>query len=76
MSLDSSPFKPSSQYLELGYAMKFLCCFAGNVEHLYVTRAVVYLRAGEGLGEREKKNQLKLFILTKLEHSRLNAGFK
>jgi hypothetical protein len=56
MSLDSSPFKPSSQYLELGYAMKFLCCFAGNVEHLYVTRAAVYLRAGEGLGEREKES--------------------
>jgi hypothetical protein len=40
--LNSIAFKPASQYTELGFTMKFLCSFSGNVEFLHVTRVVLY----------------------------------
>jgi len=39
--LNSSVLKPSTQYMELGYTMKFLCSFSGNAECLHVTGAVL-----------------------------------
>jgi hypothetical protein len=38
---NSSVLTPSSQYMELGYTMKFLCSFSGSAECLYVTGAVL-----------------------------------
>jgi hypothetical protein len=54
-TLNSSAFKPSSQYTGLGYTMKFLRSFSGNVECLRVTSVVLFTACKQEKGAESPK---------------------